>query len=183
MRFDFKKSLLFACFLILFSITYLINDVSAEFFTRYKKYKNLKIADQHIATLQVGESSSIANLVNRDSTIVCGVSCNAFQGCSVFFLNDTGNFTICSLFSDQVSLIHTENTDNILGKFTLLSKKPLSLCIDVFYDNMTLMNCFKKLSKGAICSSEEMCSNNRGLECSVNATCQCKTPDAMYVVL
>jgi hypothetical protein len=85
-----------------------IGSVSPGLFTHYRVQRGKKVADGHLAALQLGEVYTLLARF-RNPQIDCGVACNLNPACTTFSHNSSN---ICALFNDQISLIHLENQTN-----------------------------------------------------------------------
>jgi hypothetical protein len=155
-----------------------ISSVSPGLFTHYRLHSGKRIADRHLAALQLSEVYTLSARF-RDPQIDCGVACNLNPACTAFSLNSRN---ICALFNDQISLIHLENQTNS----TVYANHKMSTCIKDFYPDLVAMNCFPKKVEDADCNASIECSDSKGLECAdVNLdnkvdTCKCRNPDSNY---
>lgn len=156
------------CFLI---SSLLILSVTCGMFKLYHKYPNLKVYDHHEATFRVGESITIDTSYNNPETL-CGVKCNVNPECAIFGLN-ISDYS-CTLYSDQLSLMYTENCLNL----TLYSQNLLKTCLEDYYPDNENLVCILKKSFEDSCTDNYQCSVKKRLDCDITkGSCQCINPD------
>lgn len=144
-------------FLKIIIISYFKTYLLRAEFVKYVSEKNLGIKKEFI------DPNKLAQKAVSDQ-IFCLLACNQNPACQLVILSGTE----CTLFNNQISLLHTSNSTNttIFNK-----KKKLNMCIEgKAYDKENKI-CYPMRYLGESCAAAIECVTESA-SCS-NAICQC----------